>query len=222
MYTAVILEPRKHAALEFVIKNFLDNLDSRWKIIIYHGTENQEFVSKVAELSERITIRNLGVANLENSKDYSAILTSRPFIEGIPTETFIVFQTDSMINLAHKDILYNFIDYDYVGAPWPWDWLHVGNGGLSLRKRSTCLKIIDQFGPYNGLYEDHFYSILIERVGGKKPTRDEARSFSIEQIYHPFSFGIHKAWLHQPKRVEELCAQCEGLDTLISLQKILP
>lgn len=223
-FTAIILEPRKHRALSFVVRNILTNLDSRWSVIIYHGTANSEWVQQVlktdlAELSGRISLQNLGVENL-TSKDYSRVLTTRTFIENIPTETFLMFQTDSMINPAHKDLWLKFLEYDYVGAPWPWDWLKVGNGGFSLRKRSTALAIIDQFGPYMGQYEDHFYSQGCEKIGAKKPSPEMAREFSIEQIYHPFSFGIHKAWIHQPTREEDLCKQCEGLKTLIELQVV--
>lgn len=227
MYTAIIVEPRKHAALEFVLRNFLENLDDRWKVIVHHGNKNGEWLNEIIKNNlekyhTRISVKNLEIDNLTNSSEYSKILTTRKFIEAIPTETFLVFQTDSMINPKYKHLLYKFIDYDYVGAPWPWDWLDVGNGGLSLRKRSTMLKIIDAFGPYNGLYEDQFYSINCKRVGGKKPTRDEAREFSIEQIYNECSFGMHKSWLHIPTRVDDLCNQCEGLRTLIELQKELP
>lgn len=223
-YTAIIVEPRKHMALGFVLNNILTNLNSEWGIQIHHGTRNSNWVedliiSELGEFRERIELKNLGVENLENSQEYSKILTNRNFIEKIPTETFLVFQTDSMINPAYKDLWKKFEEYDYVGAPWPWEWLKVGNGGFSLRKKSVMLKIIDLFGPYTGLYEDHFYSHGCDRIGAKKPTVEQAKEFSIEQIYNPYSFGIHKAWLHQPTRVEELCKQCEGLETLIKLQK---
>jgi len=227
IYTAVIVEPRRHAALGFVLRNFLENLDTRWKIIVYHGNRNGEWLSEIIEKSlqeytSRISLKNLGVDNLRTSSEYSKILTTRKFIEEIPTETFLVFQTDSMINPKYKNLIYKFIDYDYVGAPWPWDWLHVGNGGLSLRKRSTMLKILDLYGPYDGPYEDQFYSLHCGLVGGKKPERNEACEFSIEQIYNDYSFGMHKSWLHIATKVDDLCNQCEGLRTLIELQRELP
>jgi hypothetical protein len=223
-YTAIILEPRKHAALEFVLRNFLDNLQPTWAIQIYHGTENELWLKDLLESkfnSPRIFIKNLGVANLETSQAYSKILTTRSFIEEIPTETFLVFQTDSMINPKYKNILEKFMNYHYVGAPWPWVHLKVGNGGLSLRKRSAMLKIIDTLGLYEGPYEDQYYSVGCIRIKANVPNWEEAREFSIEQIYHPYSFGMHKSWLHQPEKIKELCDQCEGLNTLISLQKVL-
>jgi hypothetical protein len=35
-YTAIMVEPRKHRALEFVMKNFTENLSNNWNFIIYH------------------------------------------------------------------------------------------------------------------------------------------------------------------------------------------
>ena len=225
--TAIILEPRKHLALSFVVKNILENLPQAWSVRIYHGTENQTFVegllnADLADHRTRITLENLGVADLNSARAYSEILTSRKFTEGIPTETFLVFQTDTMINPRNSHLLQKFLKYDYVGAPWPWDWLQVGNGGFSLRKRSKMLGIIDTSPPYMGQYEDHFFSIGSKTVKPFKPSAEEAREFSIEQVYTPNSFGIHKAWIHRPEMAEQLCTDCPGLATLISLQGVRP
>ena len=224
-YTALIIEPRKHRALEFVLRNVLDNLESTWSIQVFHGTENEVWVKSLIDAKfqadlPRITLKNLGLPNLETHQKYSDILTSRSFIENIPTETFIMFQTDSMINPANRDMLAQFMQYDYVGAPWPWDWLHVGNGGFSLRKRSVMLKIIDRLGQSPIEYEDQYFSMGCGIIKANVPTRDIATGFSIEQIYTPKSFAIHKAWLHIPHKLKELCEDCEGLETLISLQSV--
>jgi hypothetical protein len=64
---------------------------------------------------------------------------------------FLVFQTDSMI--LNKDRIYDFMNYDYVGAPFntkfKWlqkypktDFYNVGNGGLSLRRKSKMMEIL--------------------------------------------------------------------------------
>jgi hypothetical protein len=222
-YTAIIIEPRKHRALEFVLRNVLDNLNEKWSVQIFHGTENEEWLKGILEKSfekdmGRITLKNLGVSNLGTAREYSEILTSRSFTEAIPTETFLVFQTDSMINPAHKNLLEKFLEYDYVGAPWKTSIVGVGNGGFSLRKRSVMLKIIDTFGPLKGDHEDSFFSIGCARLRAYVPTKDEAKEFSIETVYSPASFGIHRAWAYHPDKIKELCDGCEGLETLIQLQ----
>jgi hypothetical protein len=221
--TAIIVEPRKHRALVFVLKNVIENLPANWNIRIYHGTKNKEFVEEILETelhqgAGRISLENLGVENLETQTAYSRILSSREFMEKIPTETFIVFQTDSMINPNHKDLLEKFLQYDYVGAPWPWDHLKVGNGGFSLRKRSKMLHIINTTPRYKGAYEDQYFSVGSKLARPYKPSHTQAMEFSIEQVYSPKSFAIHNAWKYLPDHIEQMCRDCPGLETLMSLQ----
>ena len=47
LYTAIIVEPRKHKALPFVLQNFTENLNEDWNFIIYHGTENKSMVKSI-------------------------------------------------------------------------------------------------------------------------------------------------------------------------------
>jgi hypothetical protein len=217
MYTAVMVEPRKHGAMEFVLKNFLENLDARWNFMLFHGTTNKEWldaiISKFPSDTQRIKLVSLGIPSMD-LYSYSKLLTSADFIEQIPTETFLIFQTDTMISPAGKDLIYDFIDYDYVGAPWPRSYLrescNVGNGGLSLRKKSKMLEIIKSkdhtFHP-----EDLFYCIN-HTVPLYKPTWEKAKLFSIESIYSPRTFGLHKAWKHIP--IKDLEEQFPGISQL--------
>jgi hypothetical protein len=46
-YTAVIVEPREHKALDFVLKNFKENLDEEWGIVIFHGTKNETYLKNI-------------------------------------------------------------------------------------------------------------------------------------------------------------------------------
>ena len=139
-YTAIIIEPRKHKALHFVLDNFLEGLTDDWSIIVFHGTENEIFIKDIIKTFDesyinRIKLINLKVNNL-TIKEYNHLLLNTKFYEFIPTETFLIFQTDTLI--LNKEKINNFLDYDYVGAPWnhkPFNIdVSVGNGGLSLRK----------------------------------------------------------------------------------------
>ena len=49
MYTAIIVEPREHPALEFVLNNFLSTLSDEWNIIVFHGNKNIDFLKKIIE-----------------------------------------------------------------------------------------------------------------------------------------------------------------------------
>ena len=214
--TAIIIEPRKHKALAFVLKNVLENLDNEWQIILYHGRQNETYVKRIIEStllehSSRITLIKLDVDNLDGP-EYNALMMNYNFIASIPTETFLVFQTDSMINPRYKDLLYTYLKYDYVGAPW----IHggVGNGGFSLRKRSKMLKCISI--PVVHRYEDAWYSNDIHKL--YKPPHELAALFSIETVYTKVFFGVHSAWKYHESKLEEMCANCPGLSELIHLQ----
>jgi len=229
--TAIIIEPRKHRALSFVIQNVLENLPTNWNVRIYHGTENREFVESLLETvtaaaaaaaaatRERISLQNLGVADLPTARSYSEILLRKQFTEEIPTETFLVFQTDSMINPRNRHLLQKFMKYDYVGAPWRNG--GVGNGGFSLRKRSKMLQILSTFIPNPPIaHEDLLFSVGSRIARPFKPSAEEAKQFSMETVYTEIFFGIHRAWVYHPGRIKEMCAVCPGLETLISLQGI--
>jgi hypothetical protein len=106
--------------------------------------------------------------------------------------------------------------YDYVGSPWRTG--GVGNGGLSLRKKSAILKKLRTCPPPERDAEDGFLWGICAGAPLKKPNEVEAREFGIESVYSPKSWGIHKAWHHLPNKMDELEAQCPGIKELKSLQ----
>ena len=196
-YTAIIIEPRKHKAFHFVINNFLDNLSNEWNIIIFHGINNEEFIKNIINnLKEtyinRITLINLNVENLTIT-EYNNTLTNESFYNYIPTETFMIFQTDTLI--LNKEKLSTFLNYDYVGAPWghiPVACERVGNGGLSLRKKSKMLEIIRNI-KYSGKNEDVYFCYNPNNAL-YKPSLEEAMHFSVEEMFFDKPFGCHKPW----------------------------
>ncbi|KAM5351242.1 hypothetical protein ACJ41O_003965 [Fusarium nematophilum] len=59
-----------------------------------------------------------------------------------PAEWLLVFQTDSMICANSKYNLDDFLEYDWVGAPWDPESTWGGNGGLSLRRVSRIVDVL--------------------------------------------------------------------------------
>jgi len=92
-YTAIIIEPRKHKALEFVLNNILNCLSNEWKVILFHGINNIEYSTNITErlnklYNERIQLVNLNVDNL-NQKTYSKLLATKSIVyDYIETEYF--------------------------------------------------------------------------------------------------------------------------------------
>jgi len=214
MYTAIIVEPREHKALPFVVKNALDNLSNDWNIIIFHGNRNVEYVNSIVDNLVnnlgRVTKHKLNVDNL-SPQEYSRLLMDKNFYNNIPTEMFLIFQTDSMIFERNKERINDFLKYDYVGAPWPHENNQVGNGGFSLRRKSKMIEIIEKDPKPECWYfpEDLFFA-LPKNVSLYKPSHEEARLFSFEFDFYTDSFGCHKPWVinkdtvleHYPEAVD--------------------
>ena len=225
--TAIIVEPRKHHALHFVLQNFFENLDDKWNFIILHGMDNIDYLNnimeKLSKYKSRTTLINLNKKNL-TYHEYNELLYSNTFYDYIPTETFLIFQTDSMILTKNKHKINDFLKYDYVGAPIGCNHLYndcrfnsniingiaydVGNGGLSLRKKSKMIEIlkyidfaknndIDEMIKFGKLVpEDRFFSgnMTTEYVDIYKPDVQEASNFAVQNYYNDAPFGIHRIW----------------------------
>ena len=221
MYTAIIVEPRCHKALKFVLHNFYKNLSNEWNIILFHGNQNEQFSRNIInEFSNknRINMINLNVDNLTISQYNNLFINDKSFYDKIPTETFLVFQTDTMIFPRYKNYINLFLKYDYVGAPWPHtprNNQNVGNGGLSLRKKSKMLEIMDK-DPNKNCNEDVYFSCS-NYVSLYKPSFEEAKYFSIELVFSNYSFGCHKCWLYHNK--QKLIKTYPSLINLIKLYK---
>jgi len=205
MYTAIIIEPRKHKALSFVLQNFLKNLPEEWSFIIFHGNKNVDYINYILknDIIEkdrlRITLINLKVDNLTIC-EYNNIFKRKKIYHYIPTETFLIFQTDTMIFNKHRHIIYDFLHYDYVGAPWnkSFKWAenlnYVGNGGLSLRKKSKMLELIKNIDSNVVENEDIFFSRNQKGIIVKKPEYEIAKKFSMETVFSNITFGCHAPW----------------------------
>jgi hypothetical protein len=200
------------------LRNFAENLPAAWQILVLHGTENEAWAREAAApLGSRVRLASLGVPSLTVA-EYNRMLKTPEFYERhVPAETFLLFQTDSMLCAPHKDLLGKFLVYDYVGAPW--DVGGVGNGGLSLRKRSALLAKLRACPPTEKDAEDGYFSKDCEAVRLRRPTDEAAREFSVETVASPRTFGVHKPWLHlAPADLAALEGQCPGLAELRRLQ----
>jgi hypothetical protein len=79
-----------------------------------------------------------------SQEDISRLLTNLWLYETVlqPAEWLLVFQTDSMLCANSRQSLNNWLDYDWVGAPWNPNGRFGGNGGLSLRRVSKIVDVL--------------------------------------------------------------------------------
>ena len=218
----ILIEPRKDKlkAIEFLMNNVLDNLSKSWKMIVFPSKENIEDVknsinSLDTAKQSRVSIKDIDITNMDTDA-YNSLMISRRILDQIPTEVFLVVQTDTLICRGNAALLDKFMKYDYVGAPWKKNNL-VGNGGFSLRRKTKMLEVLDKC-PKTDDYEDHFFSSGCEGHAVFKPTAEEAEEFSVETMFTGKTpFGIHKAWHYLPDKTAELDTKCPDYSVLRGL-----
>jgi hypothetical protein len=235
---AVIVETRCHQALSFVLNNVATVLPKEWKIQIFHGTTNYEFIQDIINknniLNNRIIFNNLGIDSV-SQEDSSKIMLSEELWNACEGETILYFECDSMLCPNSKYKVSDFEHFDYIGGYWGNKMLpleqtypHVMNGGVSIRKKQYMLDIIKyEMEPYlqrgGNPCEDYFVS---DRVKNRPKVKDVI-TFSIDNGYiAPYNneapFALHKPWGDNPRKghgayynqLKQVCPEIEILKEL--------
>lgn len=183
----LLIEPRIHYALEYVLKNALYHLDSRWGVTVVHGILNRDFVWRIEKSIRGMRRIEIPVTYMDVSH-VNRLLTSSSFWEYFRDfDRVLMIQTDGLLLHGNLD---RFLKYDYIGAPWHrenerWGKLSetipegVGNGGMSLRSPKAMLRVLHQYKASG--QEDLFY--MIKMVGDNHytlPERQVAFDFARE------------------------------------------
>ena len=133
------------------------------------------------------------------SKDtYSDLLMEKSFYQVFSDYDFLlVYQLDAFV-FADKMAYFCNLNYDFIGAPGRggmWRYFHVGNGGFSLRKIKSCIKILNNKREimqslrkryqWRSVPEDIFwgYCGYVQDVDFCVPSSRLASKFSVENDY---------------------------------------
>ena len=214
MYEAVLIEFRTFPHIEFIIRNAIYKLGSEWSFTVICGNKNYDLVNYICEsISPNIKIIKLNYNNM-TQKEYSDYLTTTEFWNLLNGEKILIYQEDSII---FKHNINDFIEYDYIGAPFPKNTDDtpngVGNGGLSFRSKCKMIEVIEkyplskfkpehstqQYMKFKGLTnapEDVYFSNNMQTHSiGDVANWDAAYDFSSETVFNPNSFGGHQFWI---------------------------
>jgi len=115
-----------------------------------------------------------------------------------PAEHLLVFQPDSIFCANAPRTLNDFLEWDWIGAPWSKTATYGGNGGLSLRKISKILKVLEKENRSHGdgALEDLWLSSRLNALpGAKMPNADTSKTFSVESVWDEAPLGYHIGWL---------------------------
>lgn len=202
-HSIVIIEPRCHPHLEFVLKTALFFLGGNWSVDIFASRLNYKFVKKITADLGPARIYLLDVDNLTDNQ-YNSIKKSPDFWRYLLAENILWLEPDCLICRPGIDA---FLGYDFIGAPWhpaiaASPGCRVGNGGLSFRKRSAMIKVAENANVDNNviLTEDLFFATNMHMANQLNPdtftlpTTEIARTFSVESVFYPEPLGMHKSW----------------------------
>jgi len=199
---AVLIDTRCLPNFEFVIRQVGRFLDDSWSMMIFTGNLNYNYVKNICDKIGNINVVRINV-DIFTINDYNNMLLNESFWHLIKAEHILIFQGDSLL-LKHG--INDYLDYDYVGAPWPHNSPTViGNGGLSLRKKSFILKVFKEYSidkaPFymkpdflEQVPEDVYFSYGLTYLGGKVPSLEDAKKFSVESIPCDDPVGMHQMW----------------------------
>ena len=196
----VIVETRRHPALEFVVLNFSRTL--KVPIQLFHGSGNLEFImsTEIAGLvSEgKVQLVELKVHDLRASS-YNALLMTREFWTLVGSRNkILVFQSDAIACEQSDYRLSDFLAFDYIGSKWPRNrpvglLIDGGNGGLSLRDWKKSYECLGRFPPESWTGgEDGYFAFHIDLMGGKVGRATDCARFCTQYEFLYKSLGAHK------------------------------
>ena len=220
---AVLIEYRCFPHIEFIIRNNIIKLGSKWSHTIICGNLNYDYLNVLCKnISKNITVIKTNYDNLMPS-EYSQFLTTKNFWNLLKGKKILIYQEDSLI---FKKNINDFLNFDYIGAPWPLDnndnKKGVGNGGLSLRTKEIMLKIINTINIVNTCFntntleymkntnsfvppEDVYFTKNMEDYDiGILADRENAMKFSTESVKYDDSFGGHSFWYSDTNWVQRI------------------
>ena len=164
-FRAVTVMHRPCSTLSFTLANFAGVLGSEWPFLVLHDAKISSHVQENKMVSElkrqkRLQSSSLAAAGFReiltnDAQAYSKVLVSAHFWAMLRAQHVLVFQLDSILCSLSPWKVHDFLEYDYIGAPWidRFYGMDIGNGGLSLRKVKTMVHIIKTF-PLEGRYEN--------------------------------------------------------------------
>lgn len=168
---ALLIENRVNPILAPLMLHFMSVVPPDWRFRFMGSVESVEHLNSSRAIRDSVASGKLDLtyipANMTtgSQEEISRFLTTLWLYETVlqPAEWLLVFQTDSMLCANSRQSLNNWLDYDWVGAPWNPNGRFGGNGGLSLRRVSRIIDILRNQKRIEGTEPEDVW--LTERLG---------------------------------------------------------
>ncbi|ETN39204.1 uncharacterized protein HMPREF1541_05427 [Cyphellophora europaea CBS 101466] len=190
---ALLIEDRVSELVAPTITHFMSVLPRDWKFVFLGSPEAVDHLDTSAvmrrsiqagQLEAKLIPSNMTVAGRE---EISQFLTDLWVYEVLlaPAEWLLLYQTDSIMCGKAASNLNSWLHFDYVGASWNTESRYGGNGGLSLRKVSSVIRILRSQKRLPGSeFEDSWVTERLGHlVGGRVANGTEELGFSADGVW---------------------------------------
>ncbi|KAL8678903.1 MAG: hypothetical protein Q9186_004760 [Xanthomendoza sp. 1 TL-2023] len=233
---AFLIENRPEPMLAPHMLHMISVIPPDWKARFMGSDESVAYINSSAAIRYQVSLgkldltyipKNMSVAGQEQ---ISQFLTTLWLYDTVlqPAENLLVFQTDSILCSQSGKSLNDWLDYDWVGAPWNRGGRFGGNGGLSMRKVSSIITVLkNQIRIPNSEPEDVWLSVRLGHLTGAKLANGTiSNEFSVENTYTERPMGYHlghsgrgnpAAYLGTPEKREKIWDYCPEIKMLTDM-----
>lgn len=168
---ALLIENRINPILAPLMLHFISVVPPDWRFRFMGSVPSVEYLNRSMAIREHVAAGKLDLtyipANMStgSQEEISRFLTNLWLYEVVlqPAEWLLVFQTDSILCANSRQTLNDYLEFDWVGAPWNPQGRFGGNGGLSLRRVSAIIDVLRNQKRVDGSEPEDVW--LTERLG---------------------------------------------------------
>ncbi|RDW88474.1 hypothetical protein BP6252_00506 [Coleophoma cylindrospora] len=213
---AAIIETRMQIGMFAILLHFSGILGPEWPIVLFTttGAYDDYAHSNSSAINRLIKTGGLEIKLLPDGVDfpntvmYSKYMCEKHMWEELaPAEHILIFQSDSMLCANSPLSVDDFLEYDIIGAPITAKHGRGFNGGFSLRKRSSTLRVLERFDwnnyPKPALEDQWYHGRLLELQAEDMnltstsnihiPDLNTGKMFAVETQDYPTPVGVHQA-----------------------------
>ncbi|KAK6332111.1 hypothetical protein TWF718_002645 [Orbilia javanica] len=233
---ALLIEGRALPHLTPLLLHYMSVIPPDWRFKFFGTEEAVQRLNRSHVVRAHINDGKLDIAqlpeglSLNGQEATSQTFTNLTFYRDVlyPAEFLLVFQTDAMICANSKQDLNDWLEYDWVGASWNTGDRFGGNGGLSIRRVSRIIKILEnQVRIPNTEPEDVWLTQRLGLIpGAHLANGTEQQKFSAEMIFSERPMGFHTGnggeWLHgnvwgTPSLREKMWEYCPEIKMMLPM-----
>ncbi|EJT73226.1 hypothetical protein GGTG_10073 [Gaeumannomyces tritici R3-111a-1] len=168
---ALLIENRPNPILAPLMLHFISVVPPDWRFRFMGSIESVEWLNRSVAIQEQVSAGKLDLTYIPSNmttgsqEEISRFLTTLWLYETVlqPAEHLLVFQTDSILCANSRKNLNDFLEYDWIGAPWNPEGRFGGNGGLSIRRVSAMIQVLREQKRVDGTEPEDVW--LADRLG---------------------------------------------------------